>query len=157
MVTLSPCHVSVTPSPSCSLQEDVVTAIGVLPLLPCLHQPNFLSKHLLWFGLTERGSCMHSHSHLPTPGPSSLLSVDFCLDPWLPSVGTCIVSSPWILRSPTFCPWWKRKGSAETKKTLYGTIIHDREVLAPLSFPKQASSPLESPVLSFFRFTLGPG
>ena len=43
--------------------------------------------------------------------------------------------------APHFAPGWKRKGARKQKKTLYGTIIHDREVLAPLSFPKQASSP----------------
>jgi hypothetical protein len=43
--------------------------------------------------------------------------------------------------APHFAPGWKRKGARKQKETLYGTIIHDREVLAPLSFPKQASSP----------------
>ena len=55
-------------------------------------------------------------------------------------------SSPWIQRSPDttqphILPLGGRGKERGNKKTLYGTIIHDREVLAPLSFPKQASSP----------------
>jgi hypothetical protein len=105
---------------------------------------NFLSKHLLWSCLTERGYCMHSHSHC-----HSLDHLLYYLSIFAWAHGCSLservsVSSPWIQRSPTFCPWWKRKGARKQKKTLYGTIIHDREVLTPLSFPKQASSPLES-------------
>jgi hypothetical protein len=86
------------------------------PLSPSI-SPNFLSKHLLWFCLTERGSCMHSHSHLSTPGPSSLLSIEFCLDPWLPSVGTCIGFVALDTAQPHILPLVEEgKRGAETKK-----------------------------------------
>jgi hypothetical protein len=85
---------------------------------------------------------MHSHSHLSTPGPSSLLSIDFCLDPWLPSVGTCIVSSPWIQRSPTSCPWWKRESERGTKKNL---VRYDH----PRSRGIGSTQPPETGLLSF--------
>src|SRR6266404_855871 len=66
--------------------------------------------------LPPRGATDTATQPPSTPGPSSLLFIDFCSDPWLLSVGTCIVSSPWIQRSPTFYPWWKEERSAETKK-----------------------------------------
>jgi hypothetical protein len=94
-----------------------VTAVGVLrPLLSL--SANFLSKHLSWFCLTERGSCMHSHSH-----SQRLDHLLYYLSIFAWTLGCSrservSVSSPWIQRSPTFCPWVEEERSAETKKNL---------------------------------------
>lgn len=56
---------------------------------PVSISPNFLSKHLPWLSYRE-GQLYAQPQPQSTPGPSSLLSIDFCLDPWLLSDGTCI-------------------------------------------------------------------
>ena len=114
-------------------------AIGDLspPSFSCLYRPNFLSKHLALVTSYREGQLHAQPQPLSTRlEPSSLLSIDFCLDRGCPLSERVTVSSPWIQRSPTFCPWWKAERGAETKKNLVSDHIHDREVLAPLCFSR---------------------
>ena len=139
-------------------KKDVVIAIGVFSVFsPVSISLTFFRNILLWLCLTERGSCMHSHCHLSTPGPSSLLSIDFCLDHGCPLSERVSIRRLGYSAAPHLAPGGRGKASAEQKKTLYGTIIHDREVLAPLSLPKRASSPLEKPCLKLLSFYPWPG
>lgn len=127
--TLCPCHVSLSSAPLCLLQKAIdVTAIEVYRscLVPVLtFERDYPS------GLPYREGQLYAQPQpLSTPGPASPI-IYRCLDLWL-LCRNVYLSSPWILRRPTFRPWKARK-----QKTLYDQ--HDR-VLAPLSFPKQASS-----------------
>ena len=129
--TLCPCHVS--PSSTLlatgSYQCDWNRGSSPLSSLSVL-----ISKETFPPGPSyQEGQLYAQPQPLSTPGPALLYYLS--IDAWTHgcSVGTCIVSSPWILRRPTFCPWKARK-----QKTLYDQ--HDR-ALAPLSFPKQASLP----------------
>ena len=108
MVTLYPCHVSVTPSdlrPNRLLQEtlSIVTVIGVLRLLLSLSALTFF-RNTSSGPVLPRGAAVCTATATVNAWTSFSIIYLFCLGPWLLSVGTCIVSSPWIQRSPTFCP-----------------------------------------------------
>jgi hypothetical protein len=142
--TLCPCHVSLSFAQRFLQKVIDVTVIGVQR--SCLVSVLTFERNLSSDPPYREGQLYAQPQLLSTPGPPLLLSIDA----WtmVALLETCIDSSPWILRSPTFRPWEARK-----QKTLYDQ--HDR---ADSSIGLHSASrirPLSqrNPVLSF----LGPG
>jgi hypothetical protein len=115
---------------------------------------NFLSKHLLWFCLTERGNCMHSHSHRQS---LDHLLYYLSISAWAHGCSLServSVSSPWIQRSPTFTPGGRGKERGNKKKNLVRYDHPRSRGIDSTQLPETGLLSLGiSPVLSFFRFT----
>jgi hypothetical protein len=117
VVTLGPCHVSVTLRPAAycrkSYRCDCNRSSSPSPVSI---SPNFLSKHLPWFCLTERGSCMHSHSHGQRLD-HLLYYLSILLGPMV-----ALWRNVYLFRrlgynaAPHFAPGWKREGARKQKK-----------------------------------------
>jgi hypothetical protein len=172
VVTLCPCHVSLSLLRTFAQNRSLQEALSILlnwrseffvspsPVSP-LSALNFLSKHE-----TLARVLSYQEGRLYAQPPATvdawiIFSYYLSIFAWAHgcSVGTCIVSSPWIQRSPTFCPWpgVEAERGAETKKkpctvrssTIERYWLHSASRNRPPLF-------WTSPVLRV-KFTLGQG
>lgn len=114
MVTLCPCHhdVSVTSSsPYCLLHRCDCDRSSSSSRL--YQQP---SETVYSGPVLPRGVAFCTATASVNAWTIFSIIYRFCLGPWLLSGGTCIDSSPWIQRSPSFCPWWKEERARKQKQ-----------------------------------------